>query len=459
MRILPAKGAWLLGICTALGCSFGIKDVVPATDAAGSPDAPVETPDAGPGEAPDDFECLNELGQFEPWTQSAKFDPRCDDRKVYLIEDGLFPSSAALSVARTTAGRVGIAYHNPNGFDSGALHVAHFTEPTKSGNSEVTPTIEVIFEGDFTSIGRASDIAAASEGPLHVAYLQDDSGSGTLRYRTVTEDGLSEIEVTGVASTNGELAIAPTGELGGDVHLLYYRPDNSGGEIVWQLRDAMAASDPWSSLLPVPLATDLENDSAKGIGHLSLATDAQEIVHLAFHRKTLGSFASQPKYTRLQSSMWTPTTTIDNAGQSGHVGWSIGLAVAGIRRFALYYDFPVAGAGDLMLATWQEGETVALRVTIRSEVAATFPLERARIAIDKWDQLHLLYFSEEGRTLVYGRYSAAGELLAEDIVARDIPSGEFGENQLGLAVDDSGRPHIVYLNELGELHYATRLDR
>lgn len=444
-------------MCTALGCSFGITDVVPATDAAGSPDASAEVPDAGL-EVPDDFACLNELDQLEPWTVSRKHDPRCDDRRVYLIEDGLFPSSAALSVARA-AGRVGIAYHSPNGFDSGALHVAHLAEPTKAGNSEVMPTIEVIDEGQFTSVGRASHIAAAGEGPLHLAYLQDESGSGTLRYATVTEAGLSAIETTGIASTNGELAIAPTGALGGDVHLLYYQPDNTGGAIVWQLRDSMAAADPWSSLLPVPLATDLENDPEKGIGHLSLATDEQEIVHLAFHRKTTGSFSSQPKYTRLQSSTWTPTTTIDNVGLNGHVGWSIGLAVAGIRRYALYYDFPLAGAGDLMLASWQEGETVAMRVTIRSGVAATFPLERAKIALDQWGQLHLLYFTQSGRSLMYGRYSTTGELLTEDIVAQDIPSGESGENQLDLVVDDRGRPHIVYMNELGEVHYATRLDR
>ncbi len=453
-------GAWLLAICSAFGCSLGIEDVVAAGDA-GAHDASSSdggSPDAGV-QAPDDFACLSELEQLEPWTAAAKFDPHCDDRRVYLIEDGLFPSSDALSVARTAAGQVGIAYYSPDYSDSGALHVAHFAEPTKDGDTEVVPTIEVVNEGQYTAVGRASHIAAGAEGPLHLAYLQDESGSGSLRYSTVTELGLSPPETTGVASSRGTVAIAPTGDLGGNVHLVYYQPGGEvdGGEIVSQSRDPMQMGNGWGPLLPV--VTTLENDTENGIGQLSLTTDEQEIVHLAFHQKTVGAFFSQPKYTRFLDPGWAATTTIDNQALSGNVGWSIGLAVAGIRRYAVYYDFPVAGAGDLTLAKWDEGGPISEVVKIRGGVPPTYPLERAKIALDLYGQIHLLYFTDSGGSLSYARYSAAGRLLVEDLVAENIPSGEVSDNQLDFVVDENGRPHIVYLNELGEVHYATRLDR
>jgi hypothetical protein len=456
----------------AFACA-GLKRADEPADA-GASDAGALEGVASPGDAasadtasrgaspPPDFAC------DEPWFTVTKRKPECAPRQVRLVEPTSPLDVKGISIARTPAGRVGIAYNAEQGADTGELHLAHFT-PTAP--SFAAPALIVRSTGFAFHDGYLTRLAASAPDTLALlSYDMDDgarAGDVHLRELVAAKEPLTDaLVVTGVQAPT-ELGLG--GDLAGNLYasvrigtgqsaakLAAYRRPAAGGVV--------ALPDLTAGLVPA---------SAPGIGAASIFVEASGQAHLLFqyNEPLIAPFQSMPRYHTLAGTVWTDRKTVDNNAGDGLSGFSPRIATFGTKKFAAYFfrkaQQPFPATAELRLATW-EGATDTPQLEIVDQQLPSgdtlYPAYRVAMAVDRFGLVHLAIVRPGTQTtgsLEYRRQTRGpgGTTWLRDIVDGDIFSG-LAQPLVDLVVDEVGRPHIAYVSgKDGLVRYATRFDR
>jgi hypothetical protein len=406
---------------------------------------------AAPSRPPVDFVCN------EPWTRgAARTDKSCLTRQVSVIEMGLIPPRT-LTIARTQAGRVGIAYESSSGPDSSDLHVAIFDDASPSPS----PSLTDLSDGPLDRVGARSAIAAGANETFHVAYLELGALGNTIYYRALPKSGPPgpREPVAQNFSNLGQLAIAAA--FTDDVTVGYF--NSTAGVIASRLR--VAASGTWASENPVRSMVDA---TAAGAGQLRLIIGADDEPLVAFH-STYSATVAQPRFSGFNGSAWSASKTIDNPTDNGLSGFSIGHALFGDVHTAAYWAQSGMGVVELRIASWRAIDDRPMIEVIDQDVPAadiSNPMHASAIAVDRWGLVHLAILEPNaaGGVLLYKRQTVvAGQTMwLSDVVddAAMVVAGSGDPSLVDIVVDGGGRPHIGYFNAAtGNVLYATRFDR
>jgi hypothetical protein len=460
--MLPSLGVAVLFVaCSDLRHADGppgsdaASDTAASEDAAAPEEAAAPEDDAGP--PPADFEC-------DAWTKTTKAKEECEPRRVMLVEEFVIDPTG-ISIARTPAGRVGIVYNSPTGFDEGEMHLAHFVPSSPS----FTPNIVVRDGGFVMQWGRVSRIAASAPDVLHVLAhdVDDNSGTGDVVVTRLV-DGKGpltdpELVMNGVKRPT-ELAFALDGN-----DVAYAAVRVATGESTADV--AVLKKSQGGAFTPLPtLATGLTPGAAAGIGQASLFVDATRMLHAAYHFGA-APFYSLPRYRMLSGSTWSTVKTLDNRSADGFAGYGISVVVHGTRKYVAYFyrDQTSPPRASLRLASWaaqDDKPTVEILDQGTPATDAHYPLYRVAMAVDRWGLVHLAIVDpvsgEKTGPLQYMRQTRGADGVTKwlrDIVDADVISESSGA-EVDLVVDDSGRPHIAYRSGVdGRVYSATRFDR
>lgn len=468
----------LIALCSSslfLACSE--LKIAPAVDGdqTDSGDVPVaddgggREPDADRGEVlpdagkpPEDFSCK------EPWTKAKKTNASCAPRQVRIVDSEEAFLANGVSIARTSAGRVGIVYDSAFDFEDGELRLAHFVP--KSEAYTAPKIVKERSEFDRMHFGRRVKVAAVGSDTLRVlSYdFDNDSATGRVVIRNLV-GGASLLSAPVDAFTED---IAPESEIA-------LATDPAGNTYAAALisTDRGVAKLSVSKLIPSKpltslgnLATDLLTDGAPGVGSASLFVDAAGQLHALFH-DSRGGIITQPRYRALAGTTWTSPKTVDNTAHNGQCGFSPSLVTYGTKKYAAYfYRKADQSSADLRIATWESSadrpHTEIILENIPSE-GDTTPAYRAAMAIDRYGLLHLAVIAPNaleagGGYLEYHRQTRDGSGTTKwlsEVIDPDVLSSE-SRSFVDIVVDDAARPHIAYLSANDrKVKYATRFDR
>ena len=460
----------LAGVILACTDLKSAEEAPPSSDAgSGAVDAQDAQPDVDIGAPPNDFAC------DEPWAQKPKTKPECEPRTMVEIDEGA-PDMQDISIARSPAGRVAIAFHAPYFIDEGELRFLHFVPDTPTHGVEKI----VVPGGTGAQPGYHVKLGASAPDNIHVlAHNVDQSVNGDLvHFRLV--DGkkpftgnadlvvaalprVSEIAMAVEQSTGNVLATArvTTGT----------KPD--GGEIAKLAARRKLAGGAFTSL--PDLATDLSPNDAPGVGAASLLFDSAGTPNVLFHHCE-SIFGSSPRYHTYDGTLWAPKKTLDNLGTNqGFTGYGVRLAVAEGKKVAVYFhrragqSNPVTA--DLRIATWSLADDTP-NIEILSQGIASDdlldPLYRVAMAVDPWGLIHMAVIAPTpdaqslNGTLDYFRQvrvDGGGTKWIRDVVDTNTLVGDQ-RALVDIVVDEKGRPHIAYRSgKTLKVYYVTRYDR
>lgn len=432
----------------------GTDAELPAVDAA-----------ADVGEPPLDFACT------EAWRESSKASPQCAPRQVKEIDEGA-PDMQDVSITRTPAGRVAIAFHAPQGFDEGEMRFLYFSPVT----SAYTPKL-ITRPGNFAlQAGFHVKLASSAPDTIHVlAHDVDEQASGDLiHFRLVDgkepftqppEVVLSALE----AKTEVAIAADSAGNVfttarvkigvqdgGAPIAKLVARSKTGGGAFV-------AMPDIVSNLSP---------DDAPNVGAASLAFDSIGKPNVLYHycESTSGS---QPVYHAFDGSLWSAKKTVDNGSFDGLSGFSPRLAIHGNEKIATFFfrkkgqpDFSVDA--DLRIVRWSASGEVPETTIIDQGVDSTPipPRHRVAMAVDVYGLAHVAVVHPTsptaGRLDYYREIRVAGGKTKwlRDLIDDDVLGPTDQDAAVDLVVDEKARPHIAYRSGKDlKVYYATRYDR
>ncbi|MFO0735017.1 MAG: hypothetical protein U0270_04025 [Labilithrix sp.] len=485
-----SKGRDLLFFCVlapaVAGACTGLKSALEVTvtgPEAGAPspsgngdddDVPTKTPgssnDDPPPDAgvpPEDFSCEKSY-----WVLDPKPRAECAPRQVRVVSTALLTQSNGVSIARTSAGRIGIAFNFDPDPETTKLRVAHF-QPTMPDFA--APIIEERASADFKHVGFMSRLAASAPDTFHVLSFDVDpsSGSGSVTSQklidgtgpltdpeTVLTDVPSPTELGfAVDSNKTAYALVRMAAASDKAKLLAFKKPDDGA---------------WTSLPNIPsLGYGLLPKEAPASGASSLVIDGNDRLHVLYHHNEV-RFGSTPRYHVLASSAWSYRKTIDNNAPDGWCGFSPRLAVFGPRKYALYFfnrtnqDTPTPTA-ELRLSTWVSEDDQPTHEVIDQQIPSTStyaPRYAAAMAIDKFGLIHLAIVrpspNEQRGFLEYRRQQrvdGGGTRWVSDLVDDDVLSAQSGAS-VDILVDENARPHIAYVSGKDlRLRYATRYDR
>jgi hypothetical protein len=376
-----------------------------------------------------------------------------------------------LTMARTSAGRIGMAYDDVIPVSTEGLHIASFLAPASSG---VAPLVEVATTGytPMSTVGRVSAIAAGGPGDvLSVVYVDEDAEE--LHYQELAGGGTSLSPVELVASGIGSgsyvsLAVSPSGE----IRAAYYVP--SLGAVSSAARASAGGFE-----MPSEVVTGLVAN-VPGTGQSALVLDADETPNLLYQSCTVMSY-STPVYTTFDGANWSLAKTVDNNILNAAAGYSPSLVVFGATKYAAYFYVPtdqsVPFLAALHLASWQTyADTPSIEILDPGVPASdpggdteTFRFG-ASLAVDGYGLLHLAVVrpgAVSGTASVeYVRQAWVGgaitwltDIVDDDVLAADLTS-EAPNAFASIVVDGAARPHIGYRSgKDGNVYYATRFDR
>ncbi len=456
LRVVPGltRGVIFAGCISSMwACNLilGTKEgSSPPTEDTGSPadGSGVDVADADSAtviltDSPPDVECPT------PWNTNGTATGACAGRTTAAIAKAVIGVNT-LSIARTAAGRIGIAYNSMFSFEEGHLEVALFS-PTAPG---FKPTTVEVAGNQFEDIGGTSRILAGSSGDFYVVYqaLPD----GLLEYRSVSGTGtFSPVQdlASGLGSRTSLTASISSKD---DVRVAYFDP--AAGNIASRMR---------SKAGQVGAPSIVQNASGADAGapflrFLSMAVDDTDSFHLAFaHGYSQGS---TPRHVTFTGTFWSPPKTLDNQSIDGFAGQSVALAIAGQNKYAAYfYRAGTGSVAELRLASWTNEAGPATVTVVSKPFEAKFPnpLYRVAIAVDVWGLVHLAVITTTTgrRSLEYVRQTRLGGVVSwhTDVVQNDIATTTAGDAFVDLVVDAKRRPHIVYYAPVdGNVYYATK---
>ena len=433
-------------------------------------EADVRTPEASADVAqpPSDFACT------KAWSSPpGSGDPRCEGiRTVSLVATGTV-TVGGVSIALTSAARLGIAYDTIAPVDAQGVQVATFVVPTTAA-APLMPTLVGIGFGEQSHAGQAHAIAASGAADvLHVVYVDEDEDE--VLYRQIVAGGATatatELVATGVgAGSYVSLAASATGT----VRAVYYVP--SFGAVRSAARNAGGGF-----ATPSEIVTGLVA-GAPGVGQSALTFDDQETPNVLFQSCPTAGF-STPTWVTFSGS-WSLEKTIDNNVLNGFAGYSPSIVVSNATKYASYF-FVAANqtfqpTAELHVASWQLASDTPTVSIVDNAIPASDPAEdagavdfrfSAALAVDGFGLLHM----------VVVRPDAMNQIASVEYVRQTQSSGgsitwltdTIDENALGtdltatapnafaaIVVDAAARPHIAYRSgKDGNVYYATRFDR
>jgi hypothetical protein len=433
-------------------------------------DAPPGDADADRPPVSPDFAC------DAPWSSpAATADPRCAGVRTVSLVEATVLTLGGISIARTAAGRIGIAYDDVESTDTAAVHLAAFLAPATSG---AALDVEVIRTGVGASVatGLVSSVAAAGAGSpgspffdaLQLAYV--DVTLEELDYQQLVDGGPDLTPTQLVAEGVGagaylSLAVGASGA----ARVAYYVPS------LGAVKSAAGGSTGFAA--PEEVVTGLDPDPP-GVGQVSLLIDADETPNLLFV-SGLTSQYSLPEYATFDGAAWSAFKQVEGTGLDGYAGFSPSLAIHGSTKLASYFVVPQEHlpplTAELHLASFESAaDTAAIDVLDpgmpASAADGTTPDFRfqAAVAFDPdglWHAVVVHPRSSGPATLDYVRQAVVNGATTEltDVVDGDV-LGDAGATApdafAAITVDPSGRPHIAYRSGRdGNVYYATRFDR
>jgi hypothetical protein len=135
--------------------------VAPLPDGAKPDTSRPDAADTGSTDSPADVACVG--AAQDAWSRTTKITPGCADRRVFLLEGwatgGLPYFARALSIARASNGRVGVAVNGETGPEEGTLRIRTFTPTTATFASQLVKIdplnfeeLKRSFQADFSSL-------------------------------------------------------------------------------------------------------------------------------------------------------------------------------------------------------------------------------------------------------------------------------------------------------------------
>jgi hypothetical protein len=417
---------------------------------------------------PSDFACGSDT-----WTKPVKARPECAPRKVVVLDDEFGADTTGISIARTPAGRVAIAYNLEKSSENGIMKLLHFIPTSPS----ISPESIVREHGPYGHAGFRSRLAASAPDVVHVlAHDVDDvTGSGEVVVSRLTNGvpplSSPELVVSAVAHPS-ELGFAVSPDGNDTFAVARMMTGGSGAETKASLAAFRKVSGESFKTLP-PVATNLLTSAATGVGAASLRFDAVGKLHLVYQYAQFSN-SSAPRYHVFDGSGWSYRKTVDNHVPTGTSGFDSVLAIDGPRKYVAYFfrrsgqlGAPVA---DLRLATWElpdDSPKVELLDQAIPSPDGRSPLYRLAMSVDAFGMVHLAMIRPTNETGEHGileyrrqvRNESGGTEWIYDIVDDDVLS-EGVETHMAMAVDDATRPHIAYISGKDRtVRYATRFDR
>lgn len=419
--------------------------------------------DVGP--PPVDFECS------EPWATEPKASPQCAPRQVKEIDEGA-PDMTDVSIARTPAGRVAVAFFAPESFDDGETRFVHFTPST---SSTFTPKL-ITRPGNF-ALQAGYHVKLASSGPdtIHVlAHDVDQQTSGDLiHFRFVDgKEPFTEPPDVVLSALEQKTEIAIAADSVGNVFATARVTTGvrDGGAPIAKL---VARSKTGSgAFVAMPdLAVALSPNDAPNVGAASLLFDSVGKPNALLHYCESAT-GSQPLYHVFDGNLWSPKKTVDNASFEGISGFTPRLAVHGSEKIAAFFfrkegQSELGADADLRIVRWSASGEVPQTTIVDQGIASPgiSPRHRVAMAVDVYGLAHIAVvvpLSPTSGRLDYYRetiVSGGGKKWLRDIVADDV-LGADQDAAVDLVVDEKARPHIAYRSGKDlKVYYATRYDR
>lgn len=471
-------------VASALSCTFVACSGLKGADA--PPDAAVEGGDEQPatgvdgsvpadgaadgatvdaGAAPLDFECPT-----DPWTKTTKAKKECEARQVKVVETPAPIDVRGISIARTPAGRVGIAYNAEQDPDTSDLHLVHFTPTT----STYAPPKLVALVGTLGQYyAYRVKLAAAAPDTLEVlSYDADDVGSGEVRFRKLVAGNEPLTDALVATGVKRPTEIALGSDLAGNT-VAAYRV--STGATTAKLASKKGTPAGVFTALP-DLGTTLHPVDVPSVGAGSMFVDPGGQVHFLYqyNEDALAPQFTTPRYHTLAGNIWSDRKTIHNAAPDGISGYSGSVAVFGTKKYAAIFFHKAGQAGaktaDLLLVSWEAAADVPTVEIIDPQIPSpdpTAPAYAVAIAVDKFGLVHLAILrptddAHKNGFLEYRRQTpnpAGGTKWLSDIVDPAVFS-DISSAYVDMVVDENARPHIAYRSGKDDsVRYATRFDR
>ena len=431
----------------------GTDAELPATD------APIDV-----GEPPVDFACS------EPWTIDPKVSSQCAPRQVKEIDEGA-PDMQDVSITRTPAGRVAIAFHAPQGFDEGEMRFVYFSPATSS----YAPKL-ITRPGNFAlQAGFHVKLAASAPDTVHVLShdVEEQTSGDLIHFRLV--DGKEpftqppDVVLTAVApKTEVAVAADSVGNVFATARMQIGVKD--GGAPIAKL---VARSKTGSgAFVAMPdIVSYLSPDDAPNVGAASLLFDSVGKPNVLYHYCESAT-GSQPVYHVFDGKLWSPKKTIDNGSFDGISGFSPRLAVHGNEKIAAFFfrkegQPEFSADADLRIVRWSASGEVPETTIVDQGIDSTPspPRHRVAMAVDVYGLAHLAVVHPTspttGRLDYYREIRVAGGKTKwlRDTVADDV-LGSDQDAAVDLVVDEKARPHIAYRSGKDlKVYYATRYDR
>jgi hypothetical protein len=417
------------------------------------------------GQPPVDFECS------EPWTKEPKLSTQCAPRQVKEIDEGA-PDMYDVSIARTPAGRVAVAFFAPQSFDEGEMRFVHFTPAT----SMYTPKV-ITRPGNFAlQAGYHVKLAASGPDTIHVlAHDVDQQSSGDLiHFRFVDgKEPFTEPPDVVLSALEQKTEVAIAADSVGNVFAtarVTTGVKDSGAPIAKLVARSKTVS---GAFTPMPdVVTALSPDDAPGVGAASLLFDSAGKQNVIFHYCESAT-GSQPLYHAFDGNLWSPKKTVDNGSFDGISGFDVRLAVHGSDKIAAFFyrkggQSDLSATADLRIARWSGAGEVPLAFILDQGIpspATSTPRHRLAMAVDVYGLVHIATIHPlsptSGRLDYYRetRVSGGSTKWLRDVIDDDV-LGADQDAAVDLVVDEKARPHIAYRSGKDlKVYYVTRYDR
>lgn len=437
--------------------------VAPLPDGAKPDTSRPDAADTGSTDSPADVACVG--AAQDAWSRTTKITPGCADRRVFLLEGwatgGLPYFARALSIARASNGRVGVAVNGETGPEEGTLRIRTFTPTTATFASQLVKIDPLNFE----NVGAGVRIASGNDDTFHLVY-QRDSGmaGGPVMYRRLPANNTftAEQQLASVGyNTRLGLAVSPANS---DVLATVYTPPTATvpGKIDSYLRPD--ATQTFGT--PVTMQGSFARDGVTGNGQHVIRFDPTGAARGVYHLSQTFSSAV-PRFIELAGGLWRMPKTVDNNTLDGMSGYSIDFVMVGQTKHVAYYARKFsATTAELRIATFvSESDTPTYDIRDQGILSPdpTSPQYALALGVDGLGLLHLVHVrptSATKCTILYSRQTRKAGVVRwlEDLVAADLDCQEPNDVAVAMTVDGGGRPHIAYATASG-VYYATRFDR
>lgn len=319
------------------------------------------------------------------------------------------------SLALDSSGNPHIAYSASTNFD------AKYAKWTGSSWS-----VEIIPD-TVANVGRWSNLVLES-GTTHIIYFDDTNHQ--LRYAKWTTTASWEFETIDASGPSNGNWNSMVLDSSGKLHISYRLGyDNTGGG----LKYAKESATGWS--------TDVvEKKKGAGLWGTSIAIDASENPHIAYHDQLTGKL----RYAYWTGSRWKIETVDEIDGGAVGEYCNLALEADGTRHIA-YRDVT---NGNVKYALWNPStESWSLQTVDSSTNVGNY----LSMALDSGGNPHMSYRDNSNADLKYAYWTDSTWSI--EIVESDVNVG-LGNS---LTLDSSDNPHIAYRDDTNaDLRYARK---